>query len=208
MTTQTFEIDRRRLLALVAAAGLGGALGLAAPSPAHALSEDAAREHVREAIDEVLALVKAPGTGTEKAGRFRRILEDHAAMPEIARFAAGIAWRDMSASQQDAFVDAFSQFVAETYARRFQEYSSETVTITGVQDGGRRGLIVRSEVSQPGGQPVVVDWLVNDRPGRLVIADLIIEGVSLVVTQREEIGAMLEKRNGDVDQLISDLRSA
>jgi phospholipid transport system substrate-binding protein len=58
------------------------------------------------------------------------------------------------------------------------------------------------------GQPVVVEWLVSDRPGRVVIADIVIEGVSLLVTQREEIAAMLEKRGGDVDKLISDLAAA
>ncbi|MEM7236859.1 MAG: ABC transporter substrate-binding protein, partial [Pseudomonadota bacterium] len=57
------------------------------------------------------------------------------------------------------------------------------------------------------GAPVNVEWLVSDRPGRIVIADIIIEGVSLLLTQRDEIAGMLGKRNGDVDKLIADLEA-
>jgi phospholipid transport system substrate-binding protein len=46
---------------------------------------------------------------------------------------------------------------------------------------------------------------VTDQPGQALIADIIIEGVSLLVTQREEIGGMLEARQGDVEKLITDL---
>jgi phospholipid transport system substrate-binding protein len=52
---------------------------------------------------------------------------------------------------------------------------------------------------------VDVEWLVTDQPGQVLIADIVIEGVSLLVTQREEIGGMLEARRGDVEKLIADL---
>jgi len=82
------------------------------------------------------------------------------------------------------------------------------VSVGGVSDAGRRGLLVASEVTQPQGKPVAVDWLVSDRPGRTVIADIVIEGVSMLVTQREEVGAMLEARGGDHERLISDLAAS
>jgi len=50
-----------------------------------------------------------------------------------------------------------------------------------------------------------VEWLVSDQPGHPVVADIVIEGVSLLITQREEIGGMLEARGGDVEKLIADL---
>jgi phospholipid transport system substrate-binding protein len=191
---------------------LGGALALAGAgmgaARAEALSGEEAKRHVRSAVDAVMEIVQSEGGTADKAARLREVLQDHAAMPQIARFAAGITWREMSESQQERFTDAFLTYVSVVYARRFQDYSGETVTVNGVTDAGRRGLLVESTVSQPEGQPVKVDWLVSDRPGRTVIADIVIEGVSMLVSQREEIGAMLEKRGGDVDKLISDLASA
>ena len=196
---------QRRSILRLGAAGLGAAV---LPMPALALTESEAREHVRAAIDAVLELARSPGTPEEKAPRLRAVLENRAAMPQIAKFAAGIAWREMNDQQRQRYTDAFVDFISRVYARRFEEYSGQTVEISGVVDAGRRGLLVESRVTQPEGEPVKVDWLVSDRPGRVVIADIVIEGVSLLVTQREEIGGMLEARNGNIDKLIDALRTA
>ena len=189
---------------------MGGlALALAAaPAPAPALTPEDARAHVRAAVDAVLGLVRGGGSAAQKAAGLRDILDRFAALPQIARFAAGRAWREMSEAQQARYADAFAHYISTVYARRFQDYSGETVSVGGVSDAGRRGLLVESEVTQPQAKPVAVDWLVSDRPGRIVIADIVIEGVSLLVTQREEVGAMLEARGGDFDRLISDLAAS
>lgn len=197
-------MDRRSFI-LAAGAALGAG---AAARPAAALSAEAARVHVREAVDAVLAIVRSDGGTAEKAERLRGLFDEFAAMPQIARFAAGPVWRDMSGAQQEAYTRAFAHYLSVVYARRFQEYSGETVDIEGVSDAGRRGMLVRSRVTQSGGDPVAVEWLISDRPGRTVIADIIIEGVSLLVTQREEMGAILESRGGDIDGLIEALRGA
>jgi len=101
--------------------------------------------------------------------KLRDILDRYAAMPQIARFSAGLAWRDMSEAQQDRFTDAFGHYLSTVYARRFQDYSGVTVSVGEVRDGGRRGLVVETTVPQPKGQPIIVEWLVSDRPGRTVI---------------------------------------
>jgi phospholipid transport system substrate-binding protein len=66
-------------------------------------------------------------------------------------------------------------------------------------------MLVKTLIIRTGKAPVVVEWLVTDRPGRVVITDFVIEGVSMLITEREEIGSMLEARGGDVDKLIADL---
>jgi phospholipid transport system substrate-binding protein len=74
-----------------------------------------------------------------------------------------------------------------------------------VIDAGRKGMLVKTSLIRTGEAPVVVEWLVTDRPGRVVITDFVIEGVSMLVTKREEIGGMLEARGGNVEKLIADL---
>ncbi|HUF87710.1 MAG TPA: ABC transporter substrate-binding protein [Thermohalobaculum sp.] len=207
------QIDRRRFLGCTAGATLAGAAILLGPMPALALNRDEAVEFVRVTMKEVTALVESAGSGAEKAGRLRRIMEKRGAMPEIARFVAGPVWHRMNEAQQSRFVDAFSGFVSAVYARRFQEYSGaarqgELFTMGTVVDAGRKGLLVKTSIERAGGGPIAVDWLVSDQPGRVVIADIVIEGISLLVTQREEIGSMLEARGGDVDKLIDHLASA
>ena len=117
------RIDRRDLLkrtplAFVAAATLG-----LAPSLSQALSKDEAVAHVQVTINEVSALVDSSSSSAAKAAGLYAIMERRAAMPQIARFAAGRAWRDMSDDQQTRFVTAFSKFISGVYAGRFQEYA-------------------------------------------------------------------------------------
>ncbi len=203
-------IDRRDLLNRTAMALIAGATAGLAPSLCHALSEDEATAHVRGAIKEIMVLVDGPDDSALKAPQLLAIMERRAAMPQIARFAAGIAWRGMSEDQQTRFVAAFGGFISRIYSNRFQEYAGggppgEGFKMGRVIDAGRKGMLVTTSIIRTGEAPVEVEWLVTDRPGRIVIADIVIEGISMLVTEREEIGGMLEARGGDVDKLIDDL---
>ena len=203
-------INRRDLLNRTGLAFFAAATAGLVPSLSHALSEDEAIAHVQLTINEVSALVDSPGDSDSKAPRLLAIMEKRAAMPQIARFAAGAAWRSMNDDQQARYVAAFGKFISRLYAGRFQEYtgggnSAEAYRIGHVIDAGRKGMLVKTSIVRSGTAPVAVEWLVNDRPGRVVIADIVIEGVSMLVTEREEIGGMLEARGGDVDKLINDL---
>ncbi|MEM9762726.1 MAG: ABC transporter substrate-binding protein [Pseudomonadota bacterium] len=199
---------RRAFLGAMTALVLAVALPIAglAPTPARALDAADATSHVRSTIDEVLALVKSPGAAADKADAFRAILEKRAALPQIARFAAGTLWREMSDAQQSAYTAAFKHYVSSVYASRFQEYSGQKVDLGAASDRGRRGIEIASTVTGGGQAPVKVDWLVSDRPGRTVIADITIEGVSLLITQREEI-AGIHAKQGSIDGLIDFLKS-
>jgi len=116
MTIARREVLLRVVLGTAAAMTLGIV-------PARALDEAAATDHVRTTIDQVLALVADAGTSESKAPALLAIMRSRAAMPEIARFAAGVVWRDMNEDQQNRFTDAFARFLSVVYARRFQEYS-------------------------------------------------------------------------------------
>ena len=197
-------LKRMRLAAMVAVfAGL-------APSLSHALSEDEATAHVQVTINEVSSLIDGSGNKAAKARGLLEIMERRAAMPQIARFAAGRSWRSMNDDQQTRFVAVFGPFMSAIYAGRFQEYagngdSSEAFRMGRVIDAGRKGMLVKTTIVRVGEASVEVEWLVTDRPGRVVIADIVIEGVSMLVTEREEVGGMLEARGGDVEKLIEDL---
>lgn len=190
-------------------AAIIGATALMASHPVDALEIDDAKAHVQETLNDILELLRQPGTGESRASQLQSIMESRANVPLLARFSAGRAWREMDKGQQTEFVQAFSRYIAVTYSRRFDEYSGDPkIEIGKTTDAGRKGILVESPISVPNGEPVAVEWLVSDRGGRVEVVDLIIEGISMAATQREEINAMLEKRNGNVDKLIAHLQSA
>jgi len=198
------RVNRRELLA-------GGVAGMTAslmPFAAVALTADQARAHIEATINELLDLLRTPGSAASRAPRLRGIMESRANLPRVAQFAAGRIWREMSEDQQRRYLDAFASYVARVYSKQFSEYAGEPeITIGRVTDVGQRGFLVSTPTREKGGQPIDVSWLVSDRGGRVEIADIIIEGVSMVTTQREEIGAMFQRRGSDIEALIKALAS-
>lgn len=186
-------------------------IGWTLPGPALALDIETARMHVDATIEQIFQLVRASKSRAETAMDLRMIFEQRTALPQLARFTAGRHWRQMSIDEQAQFTETFSNYVAFVYAGHFREFKGEIadlrslVSIKGAEDLGDKGVLVRSEI-RPGRQVAVsVDWLISDRSGKIAISDLIVEGISLAITQREIIGAMIEARRGNIREMIADL---
>ncbi len=181
-----------------------GFLVLSAPS-ALAIDENEATSFVQGVVERVVALIENDPTVEGRREEFRVILTDAASMSQIGKFSAGRNWRAMDPAQQERYSTLFVDYIATVYARRFEEYSGEKLEVTGSQDLGDRGIIVKSEVAQQGAQPIRIEWLVSDRSGATRIDDIVIEGVSLAITQREEFAAMVAKNGNNIDAFLADL---
>ena len=149
--------------------------------------------------------------GAEAAERLLQIVERRASVEQVARFAAGRYWKTMTESERADFTRAFSHYLAATYAENFRRIEGsvadlrQQVRVRGTEDAGQKGVVVRTEIIPPDGPPISVDWLVSDRSGRVEVADLIVEGISMAITQREGVGSMLDARGGDVALFVRDL---
>ena len=196
---------RAMILSLVAGVGWLGAW------PAHALDVAAARAHVDATIEQILQLITASLPRAETATALRVIFEERTALAQLARFATGRHWRNMSSDERTRFTESFSNYVAFVYAGYFREFEGDiadlraVVTIQGIEDAGAKGVLVHTEIRPIRQLGISVDWLVSDRSGKVAISDLRVEGISLAITQREIIRAMLEANHGDVDKLIADM---
>lgn len=197
-------ISRRSFLSCAAATAALGAAG-----PALAITAAAAISHITTTVDELRRLLNKAAGGPVGARELRRIMSRRANLPLIAQYCAGRSWRDMNADQRTRYVDAFEHYISVTYARRFNDFSgTPDITVGRTVDAGRKGILVESPIAMPDGKRYMVEWLVSDRSGPVAIVDLVIERVSLAATQRAEIGAMLDKRGGNVDALIKALRGS
>jgi phospholipid transport system substrate-binding protein len=135
---------------------------------------------------------------------FEKLFNTYGDVPIIARSALGVAWRSASASQQKRYVKAFSGYMARKWGKRFREFEGGQIVVKGSKKT-KRGFLVNSTAILKGQAPFSVDWQVSDRSGKNLMFDLLIEGISLLVTERTEITAMLDARKGNVDTLIRDL---
>lgn len=200
MTTRD-QTTRRAIIA-----GAGAFAVFAAMPAAAKISTDAARQFVEATVAELEKISNSGSTGSRKAA-LRALLSRRAALPQIARSSLGVQWRSISKAQQAAFVDAFADYVAIKYAPRFKEFTGTRLEVTTAKDYGKRGVVVASVATLANGQKAMVDWGLSDRTGKTLLINIVIEGVSMVASERELIGAMLEARNGDLDLLIADMKA-
>jgi phospholipid transport system substrate-binding protein len=123
----------------------------------------------------------------------------------IARLILGRHWRAASEAQQTEYLELFRAFALDNLASKLQVYDGQDFEIVGSQSVNDRDAVVQTLVTGGGRPPLKVDWRIRERgDGDLVAIDVIIEGISLVVTQRSEFSAVIE-RSG-MGGLLAELR--
>lgn len=180
---------------------------LAAWMPAVAAPKEKSPERfIQSLADEALSLLNTKGDNLAgREDRFRAMLRDQFLMENIGRFVVGNHWREMSPQQQAEYQKLFEEWVLKTYSRRLGGYSGERFRVINAVPATRDDVFVRSEIE--GGHntaAVKCDWRVRPVDGSFKIVDVVVEGVSMAVTQKQEFGAILA-RDG-VDGLIGMLR--
>jgi phospholipid transport system substrate-binding protein len=189
-----------------AAFGVAAAWAATLPLPALAVTEAQARQLVDRAVADINAIISSGGSEEQMIRRFESVFDDYAHTAAIAASALGVAGRSASNAQRSAFADAFGTYLANKYGRRFREFRGGEINVQRTVPVNNY-MEVQTVADLPGQAPFRVDFHVYDRPGRPVFFNLIVEGVNMLVSERQEIGAMLDQRGGDLDQLIADLRA-
>lgn len=180
------------------------ALLAATPAPA----ADSAKEMVERLGGSAVAILADPDVKPEqRKQQFADLFTSGFDLPLVARIVLGRYWRTATPEQQAEFTDLFEDYVINTYAARLNSYAGQTLRITGTQAISDKETMVSSVIDQPKGEPVKVDWRVLDRGGDLKIVDVLVEGVSMAISQRSEFGSVIAQNGGDVEALLVRLRA-
>jgi phospholipid transport system substrate-binding protein len=196
-------MNRRRLLT----AGFAVATLAAFPAPSFALDAAQARRLIDEVVADINRVINSGRSEQAMYADFERLFVRYADVPTIARSTLGPQARSASPQQMAAFTDAFAGYMARKYGARFREFIGGQIVVRDAR-AVKSFFEVQATAELRGQAPFAVTFLVSDRSGQNKFFDLLIEGISLLTTERTEIGAMLDRRRGNIDQLIQDLRGA
>lgn len=136
--------------------------------------------------------------------RLTRIVDEATDLDLVARLVLGRYWREASEAQRKEYVALFRALILKTLADRLESYGGEVYEILGAQPVDDRDTIVSTRILRPGGTPIAVDWRIREQSGRLLLIDIVAEGVSMVVTQRSEV-AEIVGRSG-IAGLLDEMR--
>jgi phospholipid transport system substrate-binding protein len=204
------RLRRREILA--AAAGLMAVAPAAWPAFGKSPDRDAERV-VQDLVEDIWATLRRDGVdGKQRLDELTALLEARTDVALISRLALGRYWGRLPASERQTYQGLFRDVVIRSMARRLDTYAedakaplSERFRILSSAPVGERDVLVRSKVFPTEGQPLDIDWRLRTDGSAPVIIDLIIEGASLLVSQRSEFAAVIER--GDLAGLLNELRA-
>ena len=199
----TNDLTRRGFIGIsLAAAGV-----TAFPQAGIALTDGQAKALVDQVVKEINRVIASGKPVSGMISDFERIFTRYADVNIIAQSTLGPDARRISGAQMRAFVEAFRGYIARKYGKRFNEFVGGRIEVKGTRKV-KSWHEVSSTVYLRGESPFEVRFLVSDRSGKDLFFDMVIEGVSLRLSERTEIGAMLDRNRGNIDALIQDLRRA
>jgi phospholipid transport system substrate-binding protein len=201
------RLARRALLALA----LTAALVPLAVRPGHADSPTAGADALVRQLAEGAwtVLHRTDLDQRQRVDQLAVLLESKTDVALLSRLALGRNWQRLNPQQQTRYEQLFGQVVIRGLARRLDQYVgsadgtlADHLQLVSSQPVGKDDVLVRTKVTTPQGDVLDVDWRLRGRD-QPVILDLVIEGASLLVAQRSEFAAVIER--SDIDGLLAEL---
>lgn len=174
------------------------------PKPGLALTTESAAELIGRLVADINIVINSGKPESVMYKDFETVLVRYGDIPIIARSALGVAWRSASASQRKRFTTAFQGYLARKYGARFREFIGGEIVVTGSKKA-KSNYLVTSTANLHGSAPFIIEWQVSDKSGKAKMFNMYIEGINMLATERTEIGAMLDRRGGNLNKLITDL---
>ncbi len=201
MRSYSSSISRRAVLA-----GVTGTAALAAAPACWALNAGQAEALVDRVIAEINSVINSGKAEKAMYKDFERIFIRYADVPTIARYSLGADARSASKAQLNAYTKAFTGYMSRKYGRRFREFIGGRLEVRSSRKV-KSFFEVKTTAFLRCTDPFEVTFLVSDRSGQNKFFNMFIEGVNMLLSERTEIGALLDRRKGNLDKLIRDLRN-
>lgn len=174
---------------------------------AQAGDQNGARQFIEGLAREVVTILEDKASDLDqKDVALKQVFEGHIAIDWVGRFVLGRHWRTATPAQQQAYLASYKSFIMNSYVNRLKEYSGEKFTILNTRDLGQEQYLLSMEINRPGNEPsVLVDYKVREEGGKYQVFDIVVEGVSLITTQRSEFDSVVSRKG--LDYLISQLEA-
>ena len=144
----------------------------------------------------------------QKIKKLKSIAAETVDIKGIGMYTLGPYRKTLSENQKKEYDTLFKQYFLKTFSSRLAEYSNPEIEVKFKKELNKNYTMVSSILIATEQRPEVkIDWRIYTKnPDDLKIRDLIIEGLSLVRTQKEEFSSIIRSNDGNIDALFSNLR--
>ena len=145
----------------------------------------------------------------EKMNALKIVAKETVDIEGIGSYSLGSARKNLNDNQKKIYFDLFENYFLKSFSSRLSEYTNPKINVESKKVINENYTIVNSVlISTPDRPEVKIDWRIYTKnPEEPLIRDLIIEGLSLARTQKEEFASILNSNDGDIKALFETLEN-
>lgn len=142
----------------------------------------------------------------DRVSRFRSMLTEAFDVPLIGRFVLGRYWRIASEDEKTEYLKLFEDYIVQTYVQRFNDFAGAQLRVLQTRSGQDGEVIATLDAALPGKPTARFDVRMRREANAFKIFDVVVEGISMSVTQRDDFAAVIQRNGGKVEGLLASLR--
>jgi len=166
------------------------------------------KEFIKELVSEAIIKLSDNSLNTDQKKTFiKKVALENVDIKALGLYTLGELRKSAAKEDIENYQKTFEKYFLKSLTSRLTDYSSSIFEILGEDQKSSNYTIVNSKVTPSDGSPeIIIDWRVYTKnPEKPLIRDLIVEGLSLARTQKEEFSSILNSNNNDIKILISKL---
>ena len=177
------------------------------PNKSHAYSNDP-KQFIAEIVAEAKEILVETNSQEFKTKKLSEMALKTVDIKGIGYYTLGSYRKELSDGQKEEYSVLFEKYFLKSFTSRLTDYSDPKIDVLSVEVLNPKYTIVKSLLLATDKKPAVkIDWRVYTKnPDKPLIRDLIIEGLSLARTQKEEFASVIESNNGDITKLFITLK--
>jgi phospholipid transport system substrate-binding protein len=200
---------RTQMMGAIRLLALAAIIVIALPFAA-ARAATPAEEFVQTNVQKGLEILNSNASHAQKREEFRGFLLRLTDLKRIADYTLGPAKNSTSPADLAAFEDAFREYAFAVYESEFSRYSGQTLKVTGSVERKAGDYLVSTVLIDPnakkGQEPIQVDFRIFGSPGHFTVADIIVLGLDLAITEQDDFSSFLAQNNNSVKALTAELK--
>tara|TARA_Y100000768_G_scaffold328103_1_gene265943 strand:- start:299 stop:889 length:591 start_codon:yes stop_codon:yes gene_type:complete len=173
-------------------------------SNSYSLSPDV---FVQSTVNRASLILSKQISKEEKINQLKLIAKETVDITGVGFYSLGSARKKLNSAQKKKYSELFELYFLKSFSSRLSEYTNPEIEVVNKQVLNKNYTIVNSLLIATSERPEVkIDWRVYTKnPDNPLIRDLIIEGLSLARTQKEEFSSILNSNDGDIEALFKTL---
>ena len=166
-------------------------------------------QFIQSIVDEASQILVTNITKEEKIDKLKSIAIKSVDIKGIGLYSLGSYRKNLSDGQKEEYNDLFRKYFLKSFASRLSDYTDPKINVLSQKKLNEKYTMVSSLLVATGKTPEVkIDWRVYTKnPDQPLIRDLIIEGLSLAKTQKEEFNSVIQSNGGDINALFLNLKN-